>query len=124
METKTYQLQEQSLWGRLKCSVWCQPIPDHILYSAIPWVGRIAYEIMYPIRLFMVCDYSLVHVLHHLVPQCAYLIKEPLCTTRNDKRVGGDPVNEARAAQYNNAGEIYQLCSAILSWSASCAFLH
>ena len=88
METKTYQLQEQSLWGRLECSVRCQPIPDRILYSAIPWVGRIAYEIMYPIRLFIACDQSLVHVLHHLVPQRACMIKEPLCATRSDERAG------------------------------------
>ena len=65
MAAKTYQLQEQSLRGRLECSVLCQSIPDRILYSAIPSVGRIAYEIMYPIRLFIVCDHSLIHVLHH-----------------------------------------------------------
>ena len=88
METKTYQLQEQSLRGRLECSVRCQPIPDRILYSAIPWVGRIANEIMYPIRLFIVCDHSFVHVLHHLVPQRACLIKESLRATRSDERTG------------------------------------
>ena len=112
METKTYQLQEQSLQGRLECSVRSQPIPDRILYSAIPWVGRIAYEIMYPIRFFIVCDHSLVHVLHHLVPQCACLIKESLCATRS-MNMWGNPVNGARAARCNDAGEIYRLRSAI-----------
>ena len=88
MEIKTYQLQEQFLQGRLECSVQCQPIPDHILYSVIPWVGRIAYEIMYPIRLFIVCNHPLIHVLHHLVPQHACLIKESLHATRSYECVG------------------------------------
>ena len=85
---KNLSLQEQSLRGRSECSVLCQPIPDRILYSAIPSVGRITYEIMYPIRLFIVCDHSLVHALHHLFPQRACLIKEPLRATRSDKRAG------------------------------------
>ena len=104
METKTYKLQEQSLRGRLECSVRCQPIPDRILYSAILWaVGRIAYEIMYPIRLFIVCDQSLVHVLHHLVPQCACLIKESLCATRSNER-GGEPREQSPCGPVQRGG--------------------